>query len=134
MKKLLFILFAFTVSLAVNAQRATVMPLVAGDTITNTGTSTKVLNATAGYSGCIVQVNLVKLSGTGAGTVQMQGSLDGVTYTNVGSAYTITNTATQSAYFNIVGPLPVYIKVLCTGSGTESVQQTTMYVLRKYNQ
>jgi hypothetical protein len=134
MKKILF-LIALVIGFAsiTNAQRATTIPLTSGDTIVNTGTASKVILATAGYSGAIVQVNLTKISGTGAGTVQMQGSLDGVTYTNVGSAYTITNTASQSAYFNISGPLPVYLKVLSTGSGTESVSQTVMYVLRKYD-
>jgi hypothetical protein len=133
MKKLGFLL-ALMIGLSAisTAQRATVMPLVQGDTIVNAGTASKIITVTAGYSGAIVQVNLTRISGTGAGTVQMQGSLDGVTYTNIGSAFTITNVASQSAYFNISGPLPVFLKVLSTGSGTESVVQTIHYVLRKY--
>jgi hypothetical protein len=133
MKKILF-LFALVVMITTTkAQSVVTLPLAAGDTIVNTGTATKVFTASAGYSGVIVQVNLTKISGTGAGTVQMQGSLDGVTYTNVGSAFTITNVTTQAAYFSIAGPLPYYIKVLSTGSGTESVKQTIKYVLRKYD-
>ena len=36
------------------AQRATTIPLAAGDTITNTGTASKVILATAGYSGVVL--------------------------------------------------------------------------------
>lgn len=133
MKKFLFLLVMMIGFITANAQHATIMPLAVGDTIVNTGTASKVFTATAGYSGVVVQVNLSKISGTGAGTVQMQGSLDGTNYTDIGSAFTITNVATQAAYFNITGPLPVYIKVLSTGSGTESVVQKVYYVLRKYS-
>ena len=134
MKKILFLFAAVVlITISAKAQSVVTMPLAAGDTITNTGTASKVFTASAGYSGVIVQVNLTKLSGTGAGTVQMQGSLDNVTYTNIGSAFTITNVTTQAAYFSISGPLPYYIKVLSTGSGTESVKQTVKYVLRKYD-
>jgi hypothetical protein len=133
MKKLIF-LFALVVSLTIsaNAQRAFTMPLAAGDTIVNTGTSSKVILLTAPYQGIAVQVILTKLSGTGAGTVQLQGCNDGVNYTNIGSAFTITNVTTQSTMFYVTGPVPVYLKVLATGSGTESVVQTVNYVLRKY--
>lgn len=116
------------------AQRATVMPLVLGDTIVNTGTASKVITATSGYSGAAIEVLLTKISGTGAGTVAVSGSNDGVNYTAIGSAFTITNVTTQSTMFYVTAPLPVYLKVLATGSGTESVVQTVKYVLRKYNQ
>jgi hypothetical protein len=133
MKKFLLLALVIGTFITASAQHATIMPLTVGDTIVNTGTASKVFTATAGYSGAIVQVNLTKISGTGAGTVQMQGSLDGVKYTNIGSAYTITDVSTQSAYFSISGPLPVYIKVLSTGSGTESMKQQVLYVERKYS-
>ena len=133
MKKFLFLIAITFFACASHAQVATKLPLIAGYTIVNTGTSSRTFSATAGYSGVVIQVNLNKLSGTGAGTVQIQGSLDNVNFANIGSAFTITNVTTQAAYFNIVGPLPVYLKVLSTGSGTESVVQTVYYVLRKFN-
>ena len=116
-----------------NAQRAILMPLIAGDTIVNTGTVTKTLPPlTAGYSGAMIQANLTKISGTGAGTAQLQISLDGTNFVNSGSAFTITNVASQSTTFSISSPVPVYAQVLFTGSGTESVQVRIYYVVRKY--
>lgn len=132
MKKFLFLLIALVSAVSLNAQTVTKMPLVAGDTIVNTGTSSKIFTASAGYSGGVIHVVLNKISGTGAGTVQVQGSLDGVNYVNLGSAFTITNVATQSQVFYLTAPLPHYVKVLSTGSGTESVQQVVYYVLRRY--
>ena len=116
-----------------NAQTATKMPLVAGDTVTNTGTANKVFMLTAGYSGAAVQAVVTKLSGTGAGTVGVYGSLDGTNYKQIGSDYTVTNTATQSQVFYITAPVPVYVKVLETGSGTMSAVLTVKYVARRYS-
>jgi len=128
MNKILF-LVAFLVGLAsaTQAQKAVTMPLAAGDTIVNTGTAGKVLELTSGPNGVALQVVLTKISGTGAGTIQMHGSNDGVNYTNIGSAYTITNTFPQGPTFFITSPIPRFLKVLSTGSGTESVVQTIIY-------
>lgn len=134
MKNFLLIGLFVILSMAVQAQRAILLPLVVGDTIVNTGTVTKTLPPlTAGYAGVMIQSNLTKISGTGAGTAQLQVSLDGVNYTNSGSAYTITNVATQSPQFTITAPVPVYARILFTGSGTESVQTVTYYVVRRYS-
>lgn len=135
MKKFIILsMLALVIGITTQAQRAITLPLAAGDTINNTGTASKVLPPiTVGYDGVIVQVNLTKISGTGAGTTGLYGSLDGVTYTQIGSNYTITNTATQAAYFSVTAPIPVYLKVLSTGSGTESVKQSVMYVTRKHD-
>lgn len=108
------------------------LSLATGDTIVNTGTSSKILQITSAPSGVALQVVLTKISGTGAGSTQLQGSLDGVNYVNIGSAYTITNTATQSTAFYVAAPVPQYLKVLSTGSGTESVQQAVWYRITKY--
>lgn len=135
MKKFIILsMLAMVIGMTTQAQRATTLPLAAGDTITNTGTASKVLPVmTGGFEGVVVQVNLTKLSGTGAGTTGLYGSLDGVTYTQIGSNYTITNTTTQAAYFSVTAPIPVYLKVLSTGSGTESVKQQVMYVARRHD-
>ncbi|HEY4112193.1 hypothetical protein [Puia sp.] len=133
MKKLLF-LVAFLAGLAsaTHAQKAVTLPLAAGDTITNTGTASKVIELTSGPSGIAVQVVLTKLSGTGAGTVVLQGCNDGVNYTAIGSAFTITNVTTQSTMFYVAAPVPRFVKVLATGSGTESVVQTVIYRAPRY--
>ncbi|MDP4151189.1 MAG: hypothetical protein Q8943_17415 [Bacteroidota bacterium] len=108
------------------------MPLAAGDTIVNTGTSAKTITCTYGIAGIAVEVLLTKISGTGAGTVQLQGSNDNVNFTNLGSAFTITNVATQSTMFYVTAPVPQYLKVLATGSGTESVVQTVIHRMSRY--
>lgn len=131
--RFLFILALGLISFSTQAQRAVLMPLVLGDTIVNTGTVTKLLPPlTAGYSGVSIQANLAKISGTGAGTAQLQISLDGTNFVNSGSAFTITNVTAQAASFTISSPVPVYAQLLFTGSGTESVQVRIYYVARKY--
>ena len=133
MKNLICLFAAFALCASAIAQNATPMPIVAGDTITNTGTVTKALpKLTGGYAGVMLQMNLTKISGTGAGTVQLQSSLDNVNWVNTGSAFTITNVTTQSAQFTVTAPVAVYVRLLCTGSGTESVATQTYYVPRKY--
>ena len=114
------------------AQTATTMPLAAGDTAVNTGTASKVIKATAGYSGIVVQAKATELTGTSGGSIKMQGSLDGVAYEDIGSSYTVTDVASQTKTFYILAPLPVYIRVLQTGTGTMSSVLSVKYVLRKY--
>lgn len=129
---LLLLMVAIVAPSISKAQSAITMSLAAGDTITNTGTATKTLpRITGGYNGAAIQVTLTKLSGTGAGTVALQGSNTGATgtYVAIGSAFTITNVASQTTMFYATSPLPQYLRILSTGSGTESVVQTITYRL-----
>lgn len=133
MKKFLFLVLFAGLVISASAQRASILPLVAGDTIVNTGTVTKTLPViTGGFSGVYIGATLSKISGTGAGTAQLQASVDGTNYFNVGSAFTITNVATQVANFSVSAPVPPYLQILFTGSGTESVAVKVYYVYRKY--
>jgi hypothetical protein len=132
MKKILFVLIALIGFTAVNAQSATTMPTIVGDTIIDAGTSSRVITATGGYSGAAIQVVLTKVSGTGAGTVKLMGSNDNTNFTQIGSSFTITDVASQNTVFYVSAPLPVYLKVLATGTGTEHVAQVIKYVFRKY--
>ncbi len=115
------------------AQNVTLIALAAGDTVVNAGTASKVINATAGYQGIVIQAKATEISGTSAGTIKIQGSLDGSNYSDIGSAYTVTDVASQSTMFYVTGPLPRYIKVLQTGSGTMSSVLTVRYVFRLHN-
>ncbi|MDB5288536.1 MAG: hypothetical protein JWR05_3485 [Mucilaginibacter sp.] len=117
------------IGLASFAQKgsAVKLPLIAGDTIVNTGTTSRVIKFTGGYNGAVLQINVALASGTGAGTLTLMGSLDGVNYKTIGSAYTITNTASQSAQFTVTAPLPTFIKVAGAGSGTEVAILTYWY-------
>ena len=121
MRKYILTFAALLIGLASYAQKgsAVKLPILTGDTIVNTGTTSKVLKFTGAYSGTTLQVNVSLVSGTGAGTLTLSGSLDGVNYKTIGSAYTITNTATQAAQFTVTAPLPTFIKVSGVGSGTE---------------
>lgn len=133
MKKLLLLsLLSVCIGLTSQAQFSIQMPLILGDTIVNTGTVTKTVQVTTAPSGIVLQTNLTKISGTGAGTAQLQISLDNVNYVNSGSAFTITNVATQATTFSIAAPVPQYCRILFTGSGTESVQVRVWYRAPKY--
>jgi len=129
---LLMVLSLALFTISSQAQSVTLIPLAAGDTAVNTGTASKVINATAGYQGIVIQAKATEISGTSAGTIKVQGSLDGTNYTDIGSAYTVTDVASQSTMFYVSGPLPRYIKVLQTGSGTMSSILTVRYVFRSY--
>lgn len=131
--------FLFLVSLlagmasASQAQQVVALPLTAGDTIVNTGTASKVISITTGQSGIAVQAIFTKISGaTIAGTAVLAGCNDGVTYTAIGSSFTLTNVASQSTMFYVAAPLPKFMRVQTTGSGTESVVQTVIYRLPRY--
>jgi len=132
MKKILFVLIALIGFTVAKAQFATQLPLTAGDTTTNTGTASKIIKATGAYSGVAIQVKVAKISGTAGGTVKIQGSLDGSNYEDIGSSYTVTDVSSQTKTFYISAPLPPYIKVLETGTGTMSAVFTVYYVFRKY--
>lgn len=129
MKKAIFLsLFSLLLAFIGHAQFSNVLPLVTGDTIVNTGTVTKTLpQITSGISGVVLQANITVLSGTGAGTAQLQVSLDNSRWVNTGTAYTITATATQATQFTITAPVPQYVRILFTGSGTETAQVRVWY-------
>ncbi|MBS1915664.1 MAG: hypothetical protein JST87_05265 [Bacteroidetes bacterium] len=121
---------------------ATTFPLIAGDTLTNTDTVTKVIKATAGYEASSIQVNLNKISGTIGGKVYLFQSDDGVNFIVTDSAnYTTLSTttpsiqtpsATASAIF-LKNPIhSVYYLVAATSTGTVSAQVRVLYTLRKW--
>lgn len=134
MKKLLF-LFALVVSLTISAtaQRATLMPLVTGDTMANTGTVTKVMTFTAGYDGVVIQPVLTKLSGTVAGTVVLYESLDGTNYKSTGDTLTLADATTNTVVWKKTSPVPVYYKTITSGATTVSAVMRTYYVARKHD-
>jgi hypothetical protein len=132
MKKIFFLMLVIGAAFSVNAQTATTIALAAGDTVNNTGTASKVIKITGGYSGIAVTAIATEISGTSGGSIKIQGSPDGTNYDDIGSAYTVTDVASQSKTFYITAPLPVYLKVLQTGAGTMSSVLSVKYVLRKY--
>jgi len=116
------------------AQQATLMPLVAGDTVVNTATVNKQFTSTAGYSATGVQIVITKISGTVAGTTKLQGSLNGSNWEDIGSAFTHTDVATQAKLFTITGGVPyTYLRTTSTGSGTMSARVRVYYVQKKHD-
>lgn len=104
------------------------------DTVTNTGnkvmTSSVRLPTTNGKLNTTISAVLTLISGTGAGTVVVQGSLDGVNFQTLAASqlqgaqtasYTITNVASQSCNFVVAGAPFLYYRTLTTGSGTEVI-------------
>lgn len=94
-------------------------------TVPTTASATPVALTAPAYT-CTVQANLVKISGTVAGTVTLQGSLDGVTYKAVTAtatgtqtgAFTATDVATQSTVWTLVNSPFRYYRISWTGTGT----------------
>jgi hypothetical protein len=136
MKKLLFLFALVIASFSItHAQSATLLPLVAGDTLTNTDTLYKNISVTAGYSVLGLQVNVTKISGTVAGNVVLIGSLDGTNYQPVlGDTVALANTTgVQTLKFRRVAPEGTSYRLLFISSGTQSYVPRIYYVLKKYD-
>jgi hypothetical protein len=134
MKKLLSLIVVMVLAGSTFAQKATLMPLVAGDTVTNSGTVSKVLPVfTAGYSGVVIQPVLTKLSGTAAGTIILYESLDGTNYKSTGDTLTLTNVTTNTVVWKKTSPVPVYYKAVAGGGSSVSAVLRIYYVARKYD-
>jgi uncharacterized RmlC-like cupin family protein len=143
MKKIVAIMALVVGMVSTNiAQRATIFPLIAGDTLTTSSsrdTVTKVITATAGYSALGIEVVTTKVSGTVAGKAYLYSSLDGVNYTLTDSSSAFANQTTNVAFFTKTGGLPyVYYKVTVQDAigGATSTQANIVrvyYVLRRYD-
>lgn len=93
----------------------------ASDTCVNTGTAYLDYTITGVYQQVSVQVVLTEISGTSAGTVILQASLDGTNYNAVGAdTLSTADVASQSHVFIVPNTPYKYWRVLQTGSGTMS--------------
>lgn len=143
MKKI-FVLLALLSAFALkgNAQSSIpyTFPLIAGDTLVNADTVTKVLPVTDGYASVGIQVNLKKISGTVASKAYLYRSIDGSAYVLVdSSAYNavptgtmFTGSTTHVAAFNLVAPSGAKYLVNALSSGTVSAQVRVYATLRRY--
>lgn len=122
MKKIIVLALALIVCIASTyAQGSYQLSPAAGDIMINAAQVIKNFQVTTGSNGVIIQASYTLNSGTGAGTAQLAGSLDNVNFTNIQSAYTITNTATQSNQWIVTQPLPPYLKITFGGGTTENL-------------
>lgn len=122
------------VSFSAYAQQATLMPLVAGDTIVNGAAVSKVIPISAGYSGIAIQPVITKISGTVGGTVVIWGSLDGVNYKSLATLIaSMANQTTNTDVYTLATAPYTYLKVVSTGTGTMSAKVRIYYVLRRHD-
>lgn len=95
-------------------------------TTTNTSASTLSLSVSNWYNTVTIQSVVTKISGTVAGTVTLQGSIDGTNYVTVNSSYadvtsySPTDVATSSKLFVVTGSPYRYYRLSYTGAGTMS--------------
>lgn len=101
------------------------------DTVTNAGVKVQKVQLTGYQTQVTVQANFTKISGTVGGTAQLKGSLDGVNYVNVGSAYTLTDVATQTTVFDVGLSKYQHYNLTITGTGTMAVKVVTPWLTRK---
>ena len=120
-------------TMTASAQRATTMPVAAGDTLVNADTTSKVIMVTAGYSGVVIQPIVTRLSGTAAGKVYLYESLDGTNYGSAVDSLTLSNQVTNTGLWKRTPPHPVFYKVTGISSGTVSELLTIKYVQRKHD-
>lgn len=135
MKNILYFIIsivAMACAMPVQAQRAATMPLIAGDTLNNTTPVTKTLpTLTAGYEGAAITLRYKKISGTNAGTAVLYQSLLGVDYRATGDTLKMTSDTVLNIFK--VAPVPVFYRVVATGSGSMSGVLKIDYVYRKHD-
>lgn len=106
----------------------------ATDTITNTTVKYQYGIVNGSNVHFTIQSTLDKISGTVAGTVKPQGSIDGVLYNDISgqTAFTLTDVAQQSCSFVIAPSSYQYYRVVVTPTGTQSTKIASKGLVRKY--
>lgn len=132
--KALLALLLIVVSYAANAQ--TVMfsdgNSLATDTITNTATETFTRQIPHKRASLSVQVVITKISGTVDGTAKLQGSIDGINFSDISSdTLDLTNVATQGKVWTFDHSPVLYYRVSITGSGTMAASAKAWVLARQ---
>ena len=129
MKQLISLFFALALGVSVFAQDVTMRNASASSTETITNGGTGILTGTVrGHKNTVtVQVTITKTSGTVAGTLTLQGSLDNVSYkaallpngvSTAVNTYTATDVASQTFIWQLDKNAYNYWRISYTGSGT----------------
>ncbi|MDI9256340.1 hypothetical protein [Flavobacterium sedimenticola] len=100
------------------------------DTITNATTMYQYAIIDGYNDIVVVQPTFTKISGTAAATVKLQGSVNGTSYNDIGSSYTVTNTATQSTSWIVTPSSYKYYRLEIVPTGTQSVKVVTPVIVR----
>ena len=136
MKKLLF-LFAF-IAFAFTVQAQTSMVSAAytsntSDTVIDAATKYLIPSSTISGLSKIVEVQFlaVENSGTTGGTATLQGSLDNTNWYTIGTAYTLTDVASQVTHFKITDYGTKYVRIKVTGPGTMETKISAKVLVRR---
>ena len=137
--KITLLLIALTVSFMVNAQvNLTSVYGNTTDTVTNTATKYLYSGVVNGYQKtAAIQVTLTEISGTTAGTISLEASVDGVNYYSYygskDSTYTFSpsDVSSQSFRFILTDVGDLYFRVKYVGSGTMSDKISGKILVRK---
>lgn len=123
MKRLFSLLLALALVAGASAQSAmtsAAYPANTIDTVTNSATKYLVSGKVSQGATVTVAFTATEISGTTGGTATLQGSLDGAVWYTIGSAYTLTDVATQTTSFKVTSACDLYYRVAVTGTGTMS--------------
>jgi len=101
------------------------------DTLTNAVAKSQYGIINGSMAHVTVQATLVEISGTQAGTLTFQGSIDGLVWSTIGSAYTITDVASQTTSWSVTPSLWRYYRISAAPSGTQSTKLTTKVLTRR---
>lgn len=129
---LLSVVLVACASYVAQAQNARQLSLVAGDTVSNTGTVTKYIPVTAGYSVVAMQPVLTKIDGTVAGKIYLVARLDGTNWVRIDSVTSL-NTAINTTLFTRGAPGGTQYGIQAVGSGTMNAQLKVWYVVKKHD-
>jgi hypothetical protein len=77
------------------------------------------------------QAKFTKLTGTAAATAKIQGSVLGIDWEDIGSAYTVTDTTTQAKAFVVIPSTYQYYRLSIVPTGTQSVKVQTAVLVRQ---
>lgn len=124
--KRIVLLFAFCLAIVAGTQAQATMKSATGyvaDTVVNTATKFVSVAASNSASSVAIQLQADKISGTGAGTASLLGSVDGVNFRSISSTtFTLTDVASQGFIWTITGNPYTAYRISVVGSGTESMR------------
>lgn len=124
MKQTIFLFLLFVASFAANAQFASVTAKTAAGVdsaiVTDTGSANLLATFSKPHASVGFLATFTKTSGTLGGTAKLQGSYDNSNWFDVGTNYTVTNTASQVNSWVVAGSaFPFrYARILWSGTGT----------------
>jgi len=139
--KLFILMFAIAISSSANAQSYTMTSSVGNSSDTNTNAETVTLTKaiTGSFAVISVQAVVTKLSGTAAGNIVLQGTVNGTNYVTItdlcqpsaNDTFTLSNVTTQSCMWTITPSKYIGYRLSVTTSGTVSARIQGTVIARK---